>query len=104
MIRFRNGVCVCPIKTPPCHCFVELETNLSKLDNVDYNSLKHEIKVHTTKDQAVAIAIPGQADPALQKFENALFSELSHQHARVDLFVGSKASELHRRLGMFFVP
>jgi hypothetical protein len=67
-------------------------------DNIDYNSLKHHIKVHTTRDQATAISIPGHQDNALAKFEDELFLELCRQHDRVDLFVTSKASELSRRL------
>lgn len=66
--------------------------------NLDYNSLKHEIKMHTTRDQATAMAIPGYEDPALAKFENALFAELCRQHDRVDLFVSSKADEVLRRM------
>ncbi|KAM3429021.1 hypothetical protein MY4824_008503 [Beauveria thailandica] len=68
------------------------------LHNLDYNSLKHEIKMHTTRDQATAMAIPGHEDPALAKFENALFAELCRQHDRVDLFVTSKADEILRRM------
>ncbi|KOS20215.1 Uncharacterized protein ESCO_006227 [Escovopsis weberi] len=67
--------------------------------NLDYNSLKHEIKVHTTRDQATAITIPGHHDVALRKFEDALYKELCSQHDRVDLFVTSKADEVLRRLG-----
>ncbi|OAA55428.1 SPX domain containing protein [Cordyceps fumosorosea ARSEF 2679] len=68
------------------------------LHNLDYNSLKHEIKMHTTRDQATAMVIPGYEDPALAKFENALFAELCRQHDRVDLFVSSKADEILRRM------
>jgi hypothetical protein len=68
------------------------------LHNVDYNSLKHEIKVHTTRDQARAIAIPGQDDRRLARFESRLYGELCAQHQRVGLFVVSKAGELERRL------
>ncbi|KAM3468983.1 hypothetical protein MY8738_010184 [Beauveria namnaoensis] len=68
------------------------------LHNLDYNSLKHEIKMHTTRDQATAMTIPGYEDPALAKFENALFAELCRQHDRVDLFVTSKADEILRRM------
>ncbi|KAK1724677.1 hypothetical protein CaCOL14_005477 [Colletotrichum acutatum] len=68
------------------------------LHNVDYNSLKHEIKVHTSRDQASAIAIPGHQDAALKRFEDNLYHELCQQHDRVDLFVSSKADELSRRL------
>ncbi|KAI0431133.1 hypothetical protein F5Y09DRAFT_204657 [Xylaria sp. FL1042] len=69
------------------------------LHNVDYNSLKHQIKVHTTKDQATtAIAIPGHQDHALTRFEDAFYLELCSQHGRVGLFVTSKADEISRRL------
>ncbi|KAK3350153.1 hypothetical protein B0T25DRAFT_570732 [Lasiosphaeria hispida] len=67
-------------------------------DNIDYNSLKHHIKAHTTKDQATAIAIPGHQDITLRKFEDELYTELCRQHDRVDLFVASKADEIARRL------
>ncbi|PON27524.1 SPX domain-containing protein [Trichoderma gamsii] len=68
------------------------------LHNLDYNSLKHEIKVHTTRDQATALTIPGHQDTALRRFEDALFTELCNQHDRLDLFVTSKADEVSRRL------
>ncbi|OLN85532.1 Vacuolar transporter chaperone 4-like protein 2 [Colletotrichum chlorophyti] len=68
------------------------------LHNVDYNSLKHEIKVHTSRDQATAITIPGHQDAALKRFEDNLYNELCIQHDRVDLFVTSKADEISRRL------
>ncbi|KAI1380971.1 hypothetical protein F4677DRAFT_441300 [Hypoxylon crocopeplum] len=68
------------------------------LHNIDYNSLKHQIKAHTTKDQATAIAIPGHQDYALKKFEDAFYLELCNQHNRVGLFVTSKADEISRRL------
>jgi SPX domain protein involved in polyphosphate accumulation len=68
------------------------------LYNIDYNSLKQLIKLHTTKGQATAIAIPGQVDHALERFENDFYNELCDQHDRVGLFVTSKADELSRRL------
>ncbi|KAI0471272.1 hypothetical protein F4859DRAFT_113737 [Xylaria cf. heliscus] len=71
------------------------------LHNVDYNSLKHQIKAHTTRDQATAataMAIPGQQDYALRRFEDAFYVELCSQHNRVGLFVISKADEISRRL------
>ncbi|TGJ76811.1 hypothetical protein E0Z10_g10830, partial [Xylaria hypoxylon] len=69
------------------------------LHNVDYNSLKHQIKAHTTKDQATsAIAIPGHQDYTLKRFEDAFYLELFSQHDRVGLFVTSKADEISRRL------
>ncbi|KAL1844154.1 hypothetical protein VTJ49DRAFT_3810 [Mycothermus thermophilus] len=69
------------------------------LYNIDYNALKHHIKVHTTKDQATtAITIPGRGNAALNKFEDGFYDELCRQHDRVDLFVSSKADEIARRL------
>ncbi|KAI1428628.1 hypothetical protein F5Y12DRAFT_675968 [Xylaria sp. FL1777] len=69
------------------------------LHNVDYNSLKYQIKAHTSKDQATAaIAIPGHQDYALRRFEDAFYLELCSQHSRVGLFVTSKADEISRRL------
>ncbi len=69
------------------------------IHNVDYNSLKYQIKTHTTRDQAAtAIVIPGQQDTALQKFEESFYLELSRQHDRVCFFVSSKCDEIHWRL------
>ncbi|KAI1737009.1 hypothetical protein F4680DRAFT_429929 [Xylaria scruposa] len=69
------------------------------LHNVDYNSLKHQIKAHTSRDQATAaMTIPGQQDHALRRFEDAFYLELCSQHNRVGLFVISKADEISRRL------
>lgn len=45
------------------------------------------------------MAIPGQIDPALKRFEEDLYHELRCQHDRLDLFVSSKADEISRRLG-----
>lgn len=69
-------------------------------DNIDYNSLKHFIKVNTNKDEAKAIAIPGQQDTHLAKVENDLYHELCAQHGRAGLFVAAKADEINRRLRM----
>lgn len=76
---------------------------VNPLDNIDYNDIKHLIKVHTTKGQAEAIAIPGKDNEAkaLQKFEDELYVELREQHQRIDLFVQSKSGEITRRLGMW---
>jgi hypothetical protein len=67
-------------------------------DNVDYDRLKNLIKVNTTKDQARALAIPGQADTALERFEDLFFDELCNEHDRPDLFVRSKVDEINCRL------
>lgn len=57
--------------------------------------------MHTTRDQATAMAIPGQKDESLSRFEDGLYMELGRQHERLQLFVSSKADEISRRLGMF---
>ncbi|KAL8696259.1 MAG: hypothetical protein Q9201_007749 [Fulgogasparrea decipioides] len=68
--------------------------------NVDYNELKRLIKIRTTRGQSEALTIPGCENEAkaLQSFENEFYAELKEQHQRVDLFVQSKAGEIHRRL------
>lgn len=78
-----------------------LYSPVNPLDNIDYNDIKHLIKVHTTKGQAEAIAIPGKDNEAraLQEFEDELYFELREQHQRIDLFVQSKSGEITRRLG-----
>ena len=70
-------------------------------DNVDYNVIKHLIKVRTTQGQPQAKAIPGSdgETKALHAFEDELYCELRDQHQRIDLFVQSKAGEIGRRLG-----
>ncbi|KKA28648.1 hypothetical protein TD95_001885 [Thielaviopsis punctulata] len=69
-----------------------------RIHNIDYNSLKHEIKAHTTKNQATAITIPGSEDVALTRFENGFYDELYGQHERVGDFVMSKTDEIGHRL------
>ncbi|KAL1891573.1 hypothetical protein Cpir12675_004915 [Ceratocystis pirilliformis] len=69
-----------------------------RIHNIDYNSLKYEIKVHTTKNQASAIVIPGSEDVALTRFENGFYEELQAQHERVGDFVSSKTDEIGHRL------
>lgn len=75
-------------------------TRPSQTDNIDYNSLKHFIKANTTRDQAKAIAIPGQPDTHLAKVEDELYNELCAQHDSAGLFVSAKADEITRRLRM----
>lgn len=89
-----------PATFQPSLSLADLSLTATFVDNVDYNELKNLIKANTTKDQGQAIAIPGQADPGLDKFESAFYNELSNQHDRVDLFVKSKADEISRRLRM----
>ena len=85
----------------PC-MFPRLTRNmeLTRIDNVDYNDIKHLIKARTTKGQATAISIPGHGDEnaALEEFEEQLYVEFEDQHQRINLFVKSKAGEIQRRL------
>ncbi|KAI0019327.1 hypothetical protein F4780DRAFT_449659 [Xylariomycetidae sp. FL0641] len=78
--------------------FAQASVPAWNLHNIDYNSLKEQIRRHTARDQATAIAIPGQIDPALKRFEDDFYADLCNQHDRVDLFVSSKADEIRRRL------
>lgn len=78
-------------------------------DNIDYNELKSLIRTHTTpppgsshSNTSQPVVIPGQTDDSLSCFEALFARELGAQHARVDLFVRSKADEFHRRLSKCF--
>lgn len=97
----QNGVFVRPFQDAIVTAPSTLLT-LDPPDNIDYNSLKHFIKVHTTKDEAKAIAIPGQPDTHLAKVEDDLYHELCAQHDAAGLFVTAKADEINRRLRTHF--
>lgn len=68
--------------------------------NVDYNELKHLIKEKTSNLNTSPVSIPGQGGRgnAWEELENELFSELYHQHLRVNTFTRSKYGEIERRL------
>ena len=72
------------------------------LDNIDYNEIKHLIKLRTspTQGKAKVIAVPGQFNESkvFEEFEGELYQELLEQHQRIDLFVKSKSGEITRRL------
>ena len=72
-------------------------------DNVDYNDIKHLIKVRTSQGQGQARAIPGSDNEtkAFHAFEDEMYRELCDQHQRIDLFVKSKSGEVGRRLGTY---
>ena len=88
----------CETKTSGTTLYAQFTNSGFVLDDVNYDELKNLIKVHTTKDEGQAIAIPEQSDIALEEFEDFFFNELSNQHDCVDLFVKSKADEISRRL------
>ena len=72
------------------------------LDNIDYNEIKHSIKIHTSNDQSRPQAIPNgnfKAEEA-QQLEDRLYVELYGQHDRVNEFIQVKAGELSRRLSI----
>lgn len=96
----RTSPCILSLSVPLrlSRCLTDSSTPPIQTDNIDYNSLKHFIKVNTNKDEAKAIAIPGQQDTHLAKVENDLYHELCAQHDRAGLFVTAKADEINRRL------
>lgn len=75
-------------------------TGHATLDNIDYNDIKHLIKVRTTHCQGQAKTIPGSNNEAkpFHAFEDEFYRELREQHQRIDLFVRSKSGEIARRL------
>ena len=79
-------------------------TNVNFSDNIDYNEIKHLIKVNTVRDRSQAMTIPGQRreEKALQKFEDELRAELDEQHQRINLFVQSKSGEIERKLNHLY--
>ena len=79
-------------------CYHWFGTKLVIPDNINYDSLKRTIKVHTTKGQASAITIPGHQASALEKFENDLYLQLKFEHDRTGRFVALKATEIGWRL------
>lgn len=85
---------------------LEVLSGHATLDNVDYNDIKHLIKVRTTQEQGQAKTIPGSDNEskAFHAFELELYQELRDQHQRIDLFVQSKAGEIGRRLGTYLKP
>ena len=91
------------------HCSPPLSSKVlnghATSDNVDYNDIKHLIKVRTTQAQGQAKAIPGSDNEsrAFHAFEDELYRELRDQHQRIDLFVQSKSGEIIRRLGTSLV-
>ncbi len=73
-------------------------------DNIDYTTLKKLIKVHTTKGQGRAIAIPGHENTALRRFEDDFYCELCDQHDRIQGFVADLIFEGNIELGMLCDP
>ena len=75
-------------------------------DNIDYNDLKHLIKVYTSNDQSRPRTVPSgnNVSTALLRFEQELYTELQRQHDRISDFVHVKAGELSRRLGQSTRP
>ncbi|KAF2431788.1 hypothetical protein EJ08DRAFT_695941 [Tothia fuscella] len=66
--------------------------------NIDYNEIKHLIKVNTTPGKGKAVSIPGQGQSVERDFENSLYGILLNEHDRIGLFVKSKSFEIQRRL------
>lgn len=68
-------------------------------DNIDYQDIKHFIKINTTPGKGKAVAIPGTTDTNAADFEKRLFLILKEQDDRITWFVRSKVGEIQSRLG-----
>ncbi|KAG8622847.1 hypothetical protein KVT40_009358 [Elsinoe batatas] len=66
--------------------------------NIDYQDIKHFIKINTSPGKGKAVAIPGATDTNAAEFENKLFSILKEQNERITWFVRSKVGEIQSRL------
>ncbi|GAB7348300.1 hypothetical protein MBLNU459_g6280t1 [Dothideomycetes sp. NU459] len=66
--------------------------------NIDYDDIKHFIKENTTPGKGKTMSIPGMGDVRGRELEDALYTILSEQCQRINLFVKSKAGEIKRRL------
>ncbi|KAF2155582.1 hypothetical protein K461DRAFT_77199 [Myriangium duriaei CBS 260.36] len=66
--------------------------------NIDYQDIKHFIKINTTPGKGKAVCIPGQTDTNAEVFEKRLFAILEEQDERITWFVKSKVGEIQRRL------
>ncbi|KAF4551805.1 Hypothetical protein D9617_12g036950 [Elsinoe fawcettii] len=66
--------------------------------NIDYQDIKHFIKINTSPGKGKAVAIPGSTDTNAIDFENKLFGILKEQDERITWFVRSKVGEIQSRL------
>lgn len=66
--------------------------------NLNYNDLKHLIKVRTTNSAPTPVPIPGQTNHRWSLLEDELFDILKAEHDNIALFLRSKNGEIERRL------
>ena len=66
--------------------------------NVNYNQLKHLIKVRTSTGSAIPVSIPSASVSRWHDLENELYSVIEQEYENVALFLRSKQGEIERRL------
>ena len=66
--------------------------------NVNYNQIKHLIKVRTSAGPAVPVSIPSAGVGRWHDLENELYDVLKQEYDNVALFLRSKQGEIERRL------
>lgn len=72
-------------------------------DNIDYDDLKHVIKLHTSTNctsRPKPIPTSENVDREEQEFEDQFLAILEEQHGRINDFVHMKSGEIERRLCM----
>jgi hypothetical protein len=86
-------------ESPPTLLLVHRSTELTKrVDNLDYDYLKDQIKHQTTSGTSKALSVPGQGGASEKAFGGTFYRDLKAQHDRVNLFIRSKSGEIERRL------
>jgi hypothetical protein len=66
--------------------------------NVNYNQIKHLIKVRTSAGSALPLSIPSAGVGRWHDLENELYTFISVQYENIALFLRSKQGEIDRRL------
>lgn len=66
--------------------------------NVNYNQLKHLIKVRTSTGAAIPVSIPSASLSRWHDLENGLYKVIKQEYENVALFLRSKQGEIERRL------
>ncbi len=66
--------------------------------NLNYNQLKHLIKVRTSTGASVPVSIPSSSKSRWHDLENELYNVIKQEYEKVALFLRSKQGEVERRL------
>ena len=66
--------------------------------NVNYNQLKHLIKVRTSSGSALPVSIPSASVSRWHDLEKELYNVIKQEYENVGLFLRSKQGEIERRL------